>query len=354
MKCILNDIEIDSIATYLPRNILEMNRLCDLYGESNVKSVMNATGVERVHIADVNETASDMCFEAAQYLIEQENINVDEIDGLIFISQTPDYIAPATSVILQSKLGFSEETVCFDISYGCSGYIYGLFQASILISSGSCKKVMLLAGDTTSKFVNPKDRSQRMVFGDCGSATLIRKGKGNMGFHICSNGDDFDKVIIPAGGFKMPFSAETKKEIVDRDGSIRTLQDLYMDSAAVFNFIVKSGKSSIETILDFMNWNKDEIDLFALHQATRYTINYLRKRLGISEEKAPTNVANYGNTGPTTIPLLLCDLYNKDLAIEPGSLKKVILSAYGIGLSWGSIACDLSSTSIYKPLIKTI
>lgn len=354
MKCVISNVQIDSLVTYLPKNIMEMNSLCKLYGESNVKSVMNATGVERVHIADVNETSSDMCFDAANFLFKQEQINKDEIDGLVFISQTPDYIGPATSVILQNKLGLSQETVCFDISYGCSGYIYGLLQAAILIGSGVCKKVLLLAGDTTSKFVNPKDRSQRMVFGDCGSATILSSGKGNLGFHICSNGKDFDKVIIPAGGFRMPLTNETQKEIIDIDGSVRTLQDLYMDSAAVFNFIVKSGKNSIETILEYMKWEKDEVDFYALHQATKFTINFLRKRLGLTEEKAPTNIKNYGNTGPATIPLLLSDLCYYDSVLQVSNFKKVIMSAYGIGLSWGSVACDLSSTKIYPPINKSL
>ena len=350
MKCIINNIQIDSIATYLPTSILEMQSLNEVYGENNVKQVINATGVHRVHIAGVNETASDMCFEAAKFLIEKENINKEEIDGLVFISQTPDYVAPATSIILQNRLQLSKETVCFDISYGCSGYIYGVFQAASLIGSGACQKVLLLAGDTTSKLVNPKNRSQRMVFGDCGSATIISKGDSRMGFHICSNGAEFDKVIIPAGGFRTPSSDETSKEIIDEDGSIRTQDDLYMDSTAVFNFIIKSGKNSIDTIIDFMKWSKEEVDFFALHQATRFTINYLRKRLGITEEKSPTNITNYGNTGPTTIPLVLSDLCFKGSKYDTENLKKVILSAYGVGLSWGSIACDISQTNIYAPI----
>ena len=352
MKCLINNIRIQSIATYLPPSILEMNTLIDLYGESNVQMVIKATGVERVHIADDNQTASDLCFEAANFMLKKEDVKREEINGLVFISQTADYRAPATSVILQDRLGLSKETVCFDISYGCSGYIYGIFQAASLIGSGACEKVLVLAGDTTTKLINPKDRSQRMVFGDCGSATLVCRGDKQIGFHICSDGSEYNKVIIPAGGFRIPLSEETKKEYLDSEGNVRTQENLYMDSVAVFNFIVKSGQQSINTLLEFMKWKKDEVDFFAMHQATRYTLSYLRKRLKIPNEKAPINITNNGNTGPTTIPLVLTDLCHNESGVDTSGWDKVVMSAYGVGLSWGSIACSLSQTNIYMTINK--
>lgn len=352
MKCILNNIEIKAISTYLPTKILEMNSLIDLYGEKTVDSIKKATGVERVRVAGENETASDMCFSAAENMIKNEGIERSEIDGLVFISQTPDYRLPATSVILQDRLGLSNDTVCFDISYGCSGYIYGLYQASLLVSSGSCNKVLVLAGDTTTKIVNPNDRAQRMVFGDCGSATLVVKGQGEVGFHICSDGSGYDRVIIPAGGFRTPSTEETRKEYEDKDGNFRSQEDLYNDGLAVFNFIIQKGKSSIETILEYMKWTKEEVNLYALHQATSFTVNFLVKRMKIEKEKAPINIVNYGNTGPATIPLILSDMYHKHSGVNIKSWNKVIMSAYGVGLSWGSLACSLSQTNIYEPINK--
>ena len=350
MKCLINNINIDSIATYVPSKTLEMSTLSDLFGEASVNMVMKATGVERVQIADEEQTASDMCYEAARFLLEKEEINKEEIDGLVFVSQTADYRAPATSIILQDKLGLSKETVCFDISSGCSGYIYGIFQASSLIGSGACKKVLVLAGDTTTKLINPKDRAQRMVFGDAGSATIVSRGDGQMGFHICSDGSEHDKVIVPAGGFRTPSSDETKKEKTDADGNIRTEENLYMDGISVFNFIIKHGQKSIKTLLDYMSWEKDDVNFYAMHQATRFTLHYLLKRLKISKEKAPTNLKNYGNTGPSTIPLIITDICNKESGFDSSSLNKVIMCGYGVGLSWGSIACNLQNTNIYKPL----
>jgi len=350
MKCKIDNVKIQAIATYLPENILEMSSLYNLYGETNVKMVMNATGVERVHVADEVQTASDMCYIAAKYLLDKENINKDDIEGIVFISQTADYRSPATSVILQDKLGLSKDTVCFDISYGCSGYIYGIFQASILINSGACKKVLVLAGDTTTKLINKKDRAQRLVFGDAGSATIVSKGIGQIGFHIASDGSEHSKVIIPAGGFRIPTSEETKKEYIDSDGNERSQENFYMDGISVFNFILKEGSKSVLTLLEYMKWKKNDIKLFALHQATKFTLDNLRKRLKIDEKSAPSNIKNYGNTGPSTIPLVLTDLYNIEMDYDTFNLDKVILCGYGVGLSWGSIACNLQGTNIYKPI----
>lgn len=352
MKCRLNNIKIKSIATYLPLDVLEMSSLASIYGDKTVETIMKATGVERVRVAKSEETASDMCFAAADYLIEKEQIDREIIDGVVFISQTADYRLPATSVILQDKLGLSKETVCFDIPYGCAGYIYGIYQAALLISSGSCNNVLVLAGDTTTKLINPKDRAQRMVFGDAGSATLVTKGEFSFGFHINSDGGGYDQVIVPAGGFRIPSSELTRQEFEDRDGNIRTQENLYMDGMAVFNFILQSGKSSINAVAEYMQWDKEDVKLFALHQGTSFTLRYLIKRLKIDINKAPINIINYGNTGPTTIPLILCDMFHKGTNADMQNLDKVIMCAYGVGLSWGSIACDLSGTNIYEPLNK--
>jgi 3-oxoacyl-[acyl-carrier-protein] synthase-3 len=351
MICTLNNVAIKAMATYVPKGILEMESLNELFGEDKVKAIKNATGIERVHVAAENETASDECFEAAQLLLEKEGIDKGIIDGLVFVSQTFDYQAPATSIVLQGRLGLSHDTVCFDTSFGCSGYINGIFQAATMISSGACKNVLLLAGDTTTKMVNKRDRTHRMVFGDCGSATLLTKTEGKqISAHICSNGEEYQTVMVPAGGYRMPSTEETRIEFADEAGNIRTLENLNMDGDKVFNFIVHCGQDSIKTMLDYKGWDKDDVDFYALHQATKFTLSYLRKRLKLNPEKAPINIMNFGNTGPTTVPLVLTDLCHKDSGVDTSRFHKVIMSAYGVGLSWGTIACDLSETNIYKPI----
>ena len=342
MKTIIPNISIRAISSYLPAEILEMTELSVLFGENEVKSIIKATGIERVHIADENETSSDMCFNAAEYLIKKEGIELSSIDGLVFVSQTCDYILPSTSVILQERLGLSNETVCIDIHYGCSGYIYGIYQAALWINSKSCTNVLVLAGDTSSKLINPQDKSLKMVFGDCGTATLVTEGNFPMGISINSDGSGANSLIVPAGGFRLPANENTALLKYDKDNNGRTENDLFMDGMTVFNFAITNVHAQIDNLIEMMNWNKEDVDLYALHQANKFMVDYIRKKLKVDKEKVPVNVTNYGNTGPATIPLLLSDLnYNSD------GLGKVILSGFGVGLSWGSIATNIQNSKFY-------
>ncbi len=345
MKVLINNISIRAIGSYLPEESFEMSSLAENYGEKEVDNIIRATGVERVRIAACDETSSDMCYKAAEYLLVQEGIDRSEIDGVVFVSQTTDYILPATSIILQDRLHLSKETVCIDIHYGCSGFIYGLYQAALWISSGACKNVLVLAGDTTSRMIHPLDRSLKMVFGDAGTATLVSAGTKQIGISLCSDGSGYDRLIVPAGGFRMPVSDITNKIEFDIDKNGRTLENLYMDGMAIFNFAISNVHKNIQGLLDYVGWDKNDINMFALHQANYFMVNYIRKRLKVEESKVPINVQNVGNTGPATIPLLF-----SELVPEPENVQKVIMSGFGVGLSWGSIAVEMSDTHFYKPV----
>ena len=346
MKTIIENVKIAAISAWLPTNILEMSSLVSEYGKSEVENIIKTTGIERVRIADEKETSSDLCFKAAENLIEREGINRKDIDGLVFVSQTMDYILPATSISLQKRLGLGKGTVCIDVHYGCSGYIYGLLQAAMWLHCGACENVLVLAGDTTSRMIHPKDKSLRMVFGDCGTASWLTIGTSPMGFHICSDGGGADRLIVPAGGFRMPSSRETSRIVYDEDHNGRTLDNLYMDGLSIFNFAITNVYKDIDILLKTMRWEKEDIGLFALHQANNFMVNYIRKKMKVRQEYVPTNVRNYGNTGPATIPLLLADV----CPVSSYNLNKVILSGFGVGLSWGSVGCNLDETHFYEPV----
>ncbi|MDY0211293.1 MAG: ketoacyl-ACP synthase III [Acholeplasma sp.] len=348
MKAIIKNINITSISSYLPETVFELSSLSKEFGEKVVANIIRATGIERIRIADKDETSSDMCFKAAEYLLRNECVERKDVDGLVFVSQTSDYLVPSTSVILQDRLGLSKDTVCIDIHYGCSGYIYGLFQACLWINSGACTNVLVLSGDTSTKMINPKDKSLRMVFGDCGTATLLKKGADDIGFNINSDGGGYDRLIIPAGGFRIRSSDVTKILEFDEDGNGRTQEDLYMDGMAIFDFSISNVHKNIDSLIEFVNWDKESINLFVLHQANKFMINTIRKKMKVEETRVPMNLTNYGNTGPATIPLLLSDLYSSNSNV----LDRVILSGFGVGLSWGSIACNLTKTKLYKPINK--
>ena len=349
MKTILNGIQIKAINSWLPKTNVEMLSFSEEYGEQEIKNIIKTTGVERVRIADKTMTSSDMCFNAAESLIAQYGIDKEEIDGMVFVSQTTDWILPATSISLQDRLGLSKETVCIDIHYGCSGYIYGLFQAALWIAAGACQNVLVLAGDTTSQMINPKDKSLRLVFGDCGTATIVSKGNNPIGFDIKSDGSGSDRLIVPAGGFRMPISAETSVLEWDNDKNGRTKNDLFMDGMSIFNFANMQVSKNVDRLLKAMQWNKEDVGLFCLHQANKFMVDYVRKRLKAPAEKVPINVRDYGNTGPATIPLLLSDLCSEEYGYD---LSKVVMAGFGVGLSWGSIAANLCETMFYAPINK--
>lgn len=342
MKTIINDVVIKSIATCLPKGILEMSTLKNKFGEKEVDTAIKVAGIERLHFTEDGETASDLCFQAAEQILESESIDRSSIDGLVFVSEHPDYHGPATSCVLQGRLGLSKECVCFDINYGCSGYIYGIFQAASLIGSGACNKVLVLAGNTNSKTVDKNRKSSYMVFGDAGSATILEKGQGSLGFHIMTNGYDYKTVMNPSRGFR--HFPENRNPDFKLEGS-------EMQGDDVFAFIVSVGPKSIKEVLGLVGWDKDDVDFYGLHQATKVTIDFMSKKLRLAHpERAPFDIMNYGNTSSTTVPLVLTDWPYRAEGIDTSIWKKVILSAYGIGLSWGSIACDLSKTRIYRPI----
>ena len=239
MKCVINNIDIKCIATCLPEGILEMSSLKERFGDKVVDDTVKGSGIERLHVAAPHETTADLCERAANNLFEATKIDRNEIDGVVFVSQTMDYFNPATSCVLQGKLGLPKECVCFDIAYGCSGYIYGMFQASVLISSGACKNVLVMAGDTNSKMVDKSKSSSLMVFGDAGSATLVSKGESRVGFHIASDGYSYQTVLNDRMGFrKHPENTRPDYQ-----------PDPAMSGDDVFSFIIDVGPKTIKTVI---------------------------------------------------------------------------------------------------------
>lgn len=350
MKNTIKGVDIVAISSFLPEDKVSIRNLFSELEESELNRIISTTGIENIRVCDGDMTSSDMCYNAAQVILKSSICTKEDIDGLVFVSQTPDYKMPSTSTILQDRLGLSNECVCQDINYGCSGYIYGLLQASLWISTGCCKNVLVLAGDTTTRIINSKNRSERMVFGDAATATLLRKGNAELSFNIKTDGSGYDKLIVPAGGSRLPISEETNLEYTDLEGNVRTKNDLFMDGMSIFSFVISKVPKLIKESLPGDKIN--DVDLFAFHQANHLIVSYLQKKLKLDIGKVPINVRDYGNTGPATIPLLLSDTYGSQQGECCKSLNKCCLSGFGIGLSWGCVICDLSSTMFFKPINK--
>ena len=342
MKCKFDNISIRSIATCLPEQVLELSTLTDRFDAKAVADTIRGSGIERLHVARPHETTSDLALQAARLIMDSEGLDPQTIGGIVFVSLTCDYSSPATSCVLQGALGAPLDCVCFDIPYGCSGYIYGLFQAALLISSGACERVMVMGGDTYSKTVDPMERASAMVFGDGAFATLVERGTGSLAFHICSDGYNYQTVLNDRTGYRKWPENRFADYVPDRPE---------MEGEAVFGFIITVGPKTIRTVLEYVGWDKDEVDFYGVHQATKVTVDFMRKKLKLAHpERAPFDIANYGNTGPCTVPLLLSDWPYRAEGIDTSTWHKVVLSGYGVGLSWGSVACDLSQTKIYRPI----
>ena len=325
------------IAGYLPERILSNDDLARLYPDWPAEKIFSKTGIKERHIADASQTASDLAFAAAQKLFFQGVVDVGDIDFIILCTQAPDYVLPTTACLLQNRLGISRGAGAVDINLGCSGFVYGLSLAKGLIESGSAKCVLLLTADTYSKYINPLDKSVRTLFGDGATESVIGLNEADGAsigpFVFGSDGSGGKNLIVEAGGFRSPRSEDSAQEFTDSSGNIRSLDNLYMDGAEVLTFSLQEVPKAINALLKKMELSKEEIDHFVLHQANKFMLEALRKKLGVPPEKLPILMEDCGNTVSSTIPLALIAMR------EGGKLKtgdKVVLAGFGVGYSWAT------------------
>ncbi|MBI2859567.1 MAG: ketoacyl-ACP synthase III [Chloroflexi bacterium] len=343
MKSRMSGVSIRAVSCAVPRNVFQIASLGSIWGEREVRRIVSTSGIESVRIADEKTTTADLCARAAEDVFEKLSLGRDTVDGIVFVSQTPDYVLPATSCTLQSRLGISQEAVAIDINHGCSGYIYGVFVSSMLVASGSCRRVLLLAGDTTSKLVCPRDRSLRTIFGDGGSATVIEEDEGSLFFRIKTDGARCDRLIVPAGGMRMPRSKASRMEKRSENGNYRSQEHLFMDGMEVMKFALSDIPPLVEELLADVGWSKTDPGCYAFHQANKFIVEYVVKKMKLMAGTAPIAVREYGNTGPASIPLTLAQcIRNKTL--DSASLRRTVAVGFGVGFSWGAFAGDLSGT----------
>ncbi|TKG95409.1 ketoacyl-ACP synthase III [Puteibacter caeruleilacunae] len=340
-----DEVGISALAAAVPQNVIDNYNYTKYFPEEAVKEVVDKIGVKERRFVDQETCASDLCFAAAEKLIEDNKIDREEIDLLVFVSQTADYRMPATSIILQDRLKLSKTTIAFDINLGCSGFIYGLSIVYSMVQSGNIRKALLLDGETRSKAYSPKDRQTAFLFGDGGVAALIEKGDrfGKSHFSMNSDGSRSSLIKIDAGGYRNPSSVETLKEkVVDEYGNIRTAEQGYMNGADVFSFVIREIPKDIKRLLKQHNQNKDEIDYFVFHQANGFINGYLAKKLKLPLDKLPSTIEKYGNTSSVSIPLTIVS----ELKDEFHTRKKVVLSGFGVGMTWATAIINMDECNI--------
>lgn len=343
MKSKISGVDIKAISCAVPKNAFQIASLGSIWGESEIRRIISTSGIEEVRIADEKTTTADLCVRAAEVIFEKLPVSKDSIDGIVFVSQTPDYILPATSCTLQSRLGISQEAVAIDINHGCTGYIYGVFLSSMLVASGSCRRVLLLAGDTTSKLIAAHDRSLRTIFGDGSSATIIEKGERSLYFRFKTDGERYDRLIVPAGGMRIPRSEESCVARKMENGNYRSQEHLFMDGIEVMKFALSDVPSLVEKLLIDVGWSKTDVGCYVFHQANKFIIEYVIKKMKLPTEAVPIAVKKYGNTGPASIPITLAQGLI-DETLDSSSLRSTVAAGFGVGFSWGAFASDLSGT----------
>lgn len=311
------------------------------FGEAELRKVAKAVGLSTRKVAGDGITSLDLCADAAQRLLRAAGLDASSVDALIFVTQTPDHGQPNNSSLLHGRLGLPKSAAAFDLSMGCSGWVYGLQQAAMLCAHGGAARVLLCAGDTLSRLTNPGDRALDPLFGDAGSATLIEKTGRSAPFHFMlgADGAGAEAIIVPAGGARRPASAATRIEAVNGEGNRHHAENLRMNGAEVFNFTLREVPPAVSSVLRLAGWTPETADALVLHQANCFVVTAVGRKCGFPAEKTPTEAfGKYGNQSSASIPCALIDALGDRL--EAGPLK-VVACGFGVGLSWGAFAGEI-------------
>lgn len=330
---------IRAIEYSLPDQVESVADMARTHPEWPLARIAEKTGVVARHIAAKDETAADLGVAAARKLFASNVIDPEEVDFLLFCTQTPDYILPTTACVMQERLGLSNAAGALDFNLGCSGYVYGLGLAQGLVASGQAKRILLVTADTYSKLIHPDDRSVRTVFGDGAAATLIeaeisKETQDYIGpFVYGTDGRGAGNLCVPAGGMRRPLGDDTSVERVDHYGNRRADCNLYMNGREIFMFALESVPAAVYSLLDKAELGLEDVDRFVFHQASAKVLEALRRRIGIEPERFLVSMRDIGNTVSSTIPIALKEAH------ETGFIKsgdRVMLVGFGVGYSWGA------------------
>lgn len=328
---------IKDIAYYLPERVVTNEELVREFPEWSVDKIADKVGVRMRHVAGQKETSTDLAVIAADRLFAKGTVERHDIDFVLFCTQSPDYKLPSSACIIQDRLGLSTRCGAFDFNLGCSGYEYGLAVAKGLIVGGIATNVLLLTGETYNKYLHPRDKGNRTIFGDGASATVIStEGFAEIGeFVLGTEGAGAKSLIVKSGGARFP---ENLGDLTfDEDGNPVGSDYLFMDGQDIFVFTLTKVPKMVKEVLAKNELKKEDINLFVFHQANKYMLEHLRKKLKIEEDSFFINFERIGNTVSSTIPIALCD------AREQGRLKgNILLAGFGVGLSWGGVVLQVT------------
>jgi 3-oxoacyl-[acyl-carrier-protein] synthase-3 len=337
-----NRAAIKAITSFLPAGKLTNEQLAEEFGDWHASQILSKTGVAVRGVAGPDECASDLGVEAAKRLFAGGAHAPEEIDFLIFCTQSPDYFTPTTACVMQDRLGLRTDCGAIDINQGCSGYIYGLALAKSLVDAGTAGNVLLITADTYTKFINRRDRSLLTLFGDGAAATLVGSVPADSEligpFILGTDGRGANQIIVKAGGLRCPPTPETAVEKEDASGNWRSDQNLFMDGADVFGFALKTVPEVMRQLLEKSGLSFADVDFIVPHQANKFILERLRAKMKIPAEKFWIDMEQCGNTVSSTIPIAL------ESALAENRIKqgdRVALVGFGVGYSWGATMVEI-------------
>ena len=340
--------QIKDIAVYLPNTVLTNDDLADLFPDWSSEKILEKTGISERRIASEHQTAGDMAFEAARNLFIQGKVVPKDVDFIILCTQAPDYILPTTACLLQDRLGIPRHAGALDINLGCSGFVYGLSLAKGLIETGSAQCVLLLTSDTYSKYIHPLDKSVRTIFGDAAAATVIvAKDDTNPSigpFIFGTDGGGADNLIVRSGMFRHSRNDVNNINNTDDSSNATSFDNLYMNGAEVMSFSLTEVPRAVDNLLIKASKLKNQVDFYVFHQANKFMLEALRKKIGLQNINFPILMNDVGNTVSSTIPITIFKMREKGM-LDSRSL--LMLVGFGVGYSWAACMLDLDAQVSY-------
>lgn len=343
------NIRISAVASAVPKQVVKADDFVKTFGAEYVEKFKHGTGILEYRKSRDHQTASDLAYAAAENIFAQKQINRDEIGALVFGALSHDYRRPTTACVLHKRLGLSKNCAAFDVNLGCSAFVYGLTTVCALMQSSNIDKALLLVGETVSKLANPKDSSTAMLFGDGGAAVLFEKTKDAAPIEsiVKTDGMGYQTIIAPAGGFRN--INPVCKDVVWGDGNVRNLYNTHMQGDNVFSFTISDVPRTIKEFLQETGTTVSDYDCFAFHQANKFIIEMMAKKLKVSIDSFPICLDRYGNCSAPSIPIVICDKYGND---DSNGTIRLMMCGFGVGLSWGVCSAVINSSDIL-PIIES-
>jgi 3-oxoacyl-[acyl-carrier-protein] synthase-3 len=328
------------VVACVPEKEVRNERDYPWFEATEIRKITSMAGIKSRRVADPDVCTSDLCAAAGQVLLQRLNWDPKSVDALILVTQTPDYVMPSSSCVIQHRLGMRETCAAFDVSLGCSAYVYGLWLANSLIASGGCRRIVLMTGETPSKFVDPKDRTTALLFGDAGSATALEAaadGDPARAYYVMmTDGAGGGHLIVPGGMFRNRFPED------------RAQYSLHMEGVQIFDFTRTRVPPLIDDLFALSATSPKDYEYFVFHQANQYLIKFLASKAGLDQSKVPYSIGEFGNTGAASVPLTLA------LAGAPKGMNdgyNVMLLGFGVGLSWGGVSMRVPAACVLEHFV---